>query len=200
MNSSQCRFGVAASTCAETVRRQVRGERHGARLGNAREPHPAGDAADAHQVRHHVVAGAHLDGRLADPPAPPVLADLDRRGELGRQPRLRVVVVVGDRLLDPGEAQAVDGAAGVERAGGGQALVEVARDQHVGSDGRAHRPVGCNLVRRMLAAHAQLDVREAAVLRDQLLGLARGVLRLHDAEAAAVVGRGCGSALPPSSL
>ena len=57
------------------VGREVRGERHGARLRDAGEPHPAGDAADAQQVRHDVVAGAHLDGRLADAPAPPVLAD-----------------------------------------------------------------------------------------------------------------------------
>ena len=44
-------------------------------------------------------------------------------------------------------------------------------------------------MRRMLAAHAQLDVGEAAVLGHELLGLARGLRRLHDAEAAAVVGR-----------
>ena len=88
MNSSQCLVGVAASTCAEIVGRQVRGEGHGAGLGHAGEPHPARDAADAQQVGHHVVAGAHLDGRLADAPAPPVLADLDGRGELGRKPRL----------------------------------------------------------------------------------------------------------------
>ena len=41
----------------------------------------------------------------------------------------------------------------------------------------------------MLAAHAQLDVGEAAVLGHELLGLARRLRRLHEPEAAAVVGR-----------
>ena len=36
-------------------------------------------------------------------------------GELGRQARLRVVVVIDDGLLDPGEAQAIDRPAGLER-------------------------------------------------------------------------------------
>jgi hypothetical protein len=41
----------------------------------------------------------------------------------------------------------------------------------------------------MLAAHAQLDVGEAAVLGHQLAGLARCIGGLHQAQAAAVVGR-----------
>ena len=59
-------------------------------------------------------------------------------------------------------------------------------DQHVGPDRAAHGLVGRNLAGGMLAAHAQLHVREAAVLDHHLLGLARHVLRLGDAEPAAV--------------
>ncbi len=70
-----------------------------------------------------------------------------------------------------------------------QALVEIARDQHVRPDGAAHRLVGGDLAGRIVAPHAQLHVREAAVLDQHLLGFAGDVLRLGDAEPAAVIGR-----------
>ena len=69
-----------------------------------------------------------------------------------------------------------------------QALVEIARDQHIRSDGAAHRLVGRDLAGRIVAAHAQLHVREAAVLDQHIPGLAGDVLRLGDAEPAAVIG------------
>ena len=76
-----------------------------AAAGDRRGPQPAGDAADAHEVRHHEVAGLDLQRRVQLARAVEVLADLDRRLQLGGEPRIAVEIVVDDRLLDPGQAR-----------------------------------------------------------------------------------------------
>ena len=63
-----------------------------------------------------------------------VLADLDRRLQLGGELGIAVEIVVDDRLLDPGEAKIVDRVAALQGLGEVQALVEVDHQVHVVAD------------------------------------------------------------------
>ena len=108
---------------------------------------------------------------------------------------MAVEIVIGQRLLDPGEAEAVDHRAPLQRLGAGQALVEVDHELHVRADRLPHGVDRRHVVRRPLAAQAQLEAGEAALVaqQDGLLGDLRGrakpqavaVVRGHFAHAAA---------------
>src|SRR3954462_7710441 len=85
-------------------------------LRERRRAHPAGDAADALGIRHHVVARTGRERLRHLLRAHECLAELDRRGYLARDaPRTREVVGA-DRLLDPvNAALVVDQAAAADR-------------------------------------------------------------------------------------
>ena len=62
---------------------------------------PSRDAADAHQVWHHVVAGIALECPLKVMRAVEILAELERRVECGSKLCVTAEVVLEERFLDP---------------------------------------------------------------------------------------------------
>ena len=72
------------------------GHAGGARDGSGAQP--AGDTADAHDVRHHEVAGFLLERDMNVAWPIEILADLNRGLQLGGELRVSVEVVVDDRL------------------------------------------------------------------------------------------------------
>ena len=92
-----------------------------------------------------------------------VLADLQRRGEVGGEAGIAVEIVVDHRLIDPGEAVAVDGVAAGEGVGLVQALVEVDHEGDVAPDRRAHRVQRRQIVGQPLAPEPELEPGEAAL-------------------------------------
>src|ERR1700730_13260554 len=93
--------------------------------GDARRLDPTAHAADASRIRHDVVAcpgGERLDHGLR---SVEVLTDLHRYGERSRDRRIARVIVVTDRLLEPGNAFAFEGASAADRLGHRQRLVVI---------------------------------------------------------------------------
>ena len=93
-------------------RQQMRAElgkdvaRHGQarRLRERGRAHPAGHAADLHDVGHREPAGTRRDAARHVVRSPPVLAELQRRAHRKSELRMAGVVVGTQRLLDPVEA------------------------------------------------------------------------------------------------
>jgi predicted phage terminase large subunit-like protein len=61
---------------------------------------PVCDAANPHEIRHDEIADLHLQGGIECARPVEILADLDRRLQLGGQLRAAFEVVVNDRLLE----------------------------------------------------------------------------------------------------
>ena len=125
---------------------------------------PAGDAADAHEVGHHEIAGFSLQRRMQIARAVEILADLDRRLQFRRKLRIAVEIVVDDRLLDPGETQIVDHVTALERVGEIKTLVEIGHQFHVVTDGRPDGFDRGEIIARGIATEPQLQPGEAALV------------------------------------
>ena len=66
-----------------------------------------------------------------------ILADLDRRLELGGEAGIALEIVVDDRLLDPGEAEIVDRVAPFQCLAEVKSLVEIDHQPDLAPDGSA---------------------------------------------------------------
>jgi len=80
---------------------QMRRNRNARHRSDSGRSLPASHAANPHEVRHHVIAGLHLQGSVEHAWPVEVLADLYRRLKIGGEPRVALEVVVDDGLLDP---------------------------------------------------------------------------------------------------
>ena len=141
---------------------QMVGDAQTARGGDGAGAKPAGDAADLHHVRHHIVRSVRIDRVLEVERAPPVLAALDRGPRLSRDLRVTCVVVRERRLLDPGEVELVEHAHALHRFNGGERLVEVDHDRNIGPDGLAHGANHRDILGHRRIPDLGLDAREAA--------------------------------------
>ena len=95
---------------------------------------PAAHATDSSRVRHHVVAGSGgecLDHGLR---SIEVLTDQHRYGERSRDHSVAGVIVVTDRLLEPGNAFAFEGASASDLLRHCQRLVVVDRQLNTASN------------------------------------------------------------------
>ena len=106
-----------------------------------------------------------------------VLADLQRRLQLGGEPGVAVEIVVDDRLLDPVEAQVVDHVAAVQRLGEIQALIEIDHQLDVIADRLADGVDASRGHREAFAAEPQLEPGETTLVA-QLHRFRRDGLRL----------------------
>jgi len=93
------------------------------RVGEGGGAQPSGDAADALDIRHDVVQRLERDGVGHLEGVDQVLADLDRRLQLGADAREADLVVVPHRLFDPIESLVVEHAPAQERFAYAQALI-----------------------------------------------------------------------------
>ena len=170
------------------LRIEVRGDLHTRRGRDRGAAQPAADAADPHQVRHHVVAGARRD-RLVHVARPvEILAELHGRIELAGELRVARNVVVGDRLLEPVQALVVERVAAVQRVAERQTLVEVDHQLTVFARSLADLADRCEVVAEPVAAEPELESPEAA-FGDQLCGFACERRHVDQPQAVAVVGR-----------
>ena len=147
---------------------------------------PAGDAADALHVGHHVVAGLRRQRRLHRESAVKVLADLDRRAQRVRDAGAALIIIVADRLLDPGQALVVEHLAAADRFRHRQRLIVVAHQRHLVADGFAHRAHDGEILPRIGPADA--DFCGLKALGQQLVRLFDRGARRHDAEPLRIIG------------
>src|SRR5262245_6320349 len=146
---------------AHDVRRNfgIKVRRHGYPGGTANGggAEPAGDAADAHEIRHYQIARLALQRLVQVPGSIEVFADLNGCFKFGRKPGIAVEVVVDDRLLDPGKTEVVDGVAALQSFGEIEALVEVDHQIDIVADGPSNRGDGREVFSPAIAPEAKLE-------------------------------------------
>src|SRR5712692_4946741 len=140
---------------------EVGGHLEARRVGQRRCPQEAGHAADPGQVGHHVIGRPRRDRRRHRSGAEEVLADLDGRRDLARDPRRASVVIVSHRLLDPVDPFTLERPPLCQRLRHGERLVEVRHQKRVARNLRADGAGGPQVFRCRFASQAELDGVEA---------------------------------------
>ena len=128
---------------------------------------PAAHAADASRIRHDVIArpcGECLDHGLR---SIEIFTDLHRYGERSGDRCVAGVIVVTDRLLEPGNAFGFEGASAADRLGDSERLVVIDRQLDGVGKPLAHRPGDREVLLEVGMAEPQLHREEPA--SEQLL-------------------------------
>ena len=166
---------------------EMRRHRDTGRAGDGRRAHPSGDAADAHEIRHDIVAGLRAQRPVQIARPVEILADLQGRFEFPGELGAAVEIVVDDRFFQPGEAQIVEHVAPAQGLRHVEALVEIDHQVHVIADRPANRIDRGEVVPWIVPAEAQLQALELSLVTD-LDGLGGDFGRRLEPEPVAVVG------------
>src|SRR5262245_59508746 len=86
-----------------------------------------------------------------------VLADLDRRVQLGSELRMAVEVGVDDRLFNPVQAELIDPMAPAQRFSQIQTLVEIDHQVHIFANRLAHGGYRRHIVAKLVASEPKLQ-------------------------------------------
>ena len=121
---------------------------------------PARDAANPHQIRHHVIARLPLQRVVKVTRPVKILSNLNRRLSLGGELRVSIKIIVDDRLLDPCQPEVVDHVAPVQSLPDVQALIEVDHQFDIVADRAPHRLDRLVMLTAAPAAYRQLEGRQ----------------------------------------
>jgi len=135
---------------------EMGGDRNTRSTGDGSRSLPACDAANPHEIRHDIIAGFHLQGGVERAWSVEILTELDRRLQIGGQPRVTLEVVLDDGLLDPGEAEIIDRVASFQRLAKVKSLVEIDHQAHLAPDTLSDGLDRRDIIGNTLTAETQL--------------------------------------------
>ena len=155
--------------------------------GEGGGPLPAGDAADALEIGHDIVAGARFESARHGRALGKILSELQRGFELARQRGIAGMVVMPDRLLQPIDGFPIERAPTLARLGEAERLIVVDHDGDRGADALLHRMEGGKVLGQSRIAEPELDGAKAAGAQPfRLVG--HLVRRCHQPQSTGIVG------------